>query len=80
MLGICMIGIYSVTDEYEQRVYGKISPDSDVEMDSDDAESDTESIEDAGLAPEFDVDLSPFAEDKLSIGEEDFGGKEVIMK
>ncbi|ULT92625.1 hypothetical protein L3Y34_010015 [Caenorhabditis briggsae] len=64
------MGIYSVTDEYEQRIYGQVSKymDDDVDMDSD-----TESIEDAGLAPEFDVDLAPFY--NIDKEEEDSGGE-----
>ncbi|CAI2352487.1 unnamed protein product [Caenorhabditis sp. 36 PRJEB53466] len=64
------MGVYSVTDEYEQRVYGQVSTES-MEEDDSDAESDTESIEDSGLAPEFDVELDPI--EKMELGEEDFG-------
>ncbi|CAB3396596.1 unnamed protein product [Caenorhabditis bovis] len=62
------MGIYSVTDEYEERMYGEVlnhyrkrscESASDHEYDND-LPSDTESIEDAGLAPEFDVPLSSF--------------------
>ncbi|CAL2047849.1 unnamed protein product [Caenorhabditis brenneri] len=64
------MGIYSVTDEYEQRVYGKVTSSEDFlnSTETEDMESDCESIEDAGLAPEFDVDLAPFYEEKMEVG------------
>lgn len=68
-----------MTDEYEQRVYGQISAGNDIE--DCDMDSDTESIEDSGLAPEFDVDLAPIYNEKMEVdGEDEDGGEEVLWE
>uniref|UniRef100_A0A1I7V2S2 PAS domain-containing protein n=1 Tax=Caenorhabditis tropicalis TaxID=1561998 RepID=A0A1I7V2S2_9PELO len=68
------MGIYSVTDEYEQRIYGKVTG-----PPPEDEDSDCESIEDAGLAPEFDVDLAPFYQEKMEVDGDEDGGEVLLL-